>query len=165
MTSACPQAALGMRHLFLIKQNKGGLWWYHLGVMAPPHCRSHTTADFHFPVIEFLSRLFVFRWSSEVSLPQHLFPLSQLRIPPILPYSCLLISLFSEHNQYLQKNSDAGRSDIPVKAGLCQIINKDYVNLINYFINVHVWCFHFQDVDSLQLSVVTYCWLLPYSAG
>ena len=25
MTSACPRAALGMRHLFLIKQNKGGL--------------------------------------------------------------------------------------------------------------------------------------------
>lgn len=37
MTSAWPRAALGMRHLFLIKQNKGGLWWYHMRVAPPPH--------------------------------------------------------------------------------------------------------------------------------
>lgn len=36
VTSACPRVALGMRHLCLIKQNKGGLWWYHLGVTAHP---------------------------------------------------------------------------------------------------------------------------------
>lgn len=36
MTSAWPRAALGMWHLILIKQNKGGLWWYHLRVAHPP---------------------------------------------------------------------------------------------------------------------------------
>lgn len=45
MTSACPPAALGMRHLFLIKQNKGGLWWYHLGVTAPTHTVSVTRQE------------------------------------------------------------------------------------------------------------------------
>lgn len=77
MTSACPRVALGRRHLLLIKQNKGGLWWYHLGVAPPPpHCHCHTTGDFHFPVIEFLSRFFVFGWrSDEVPPPQNLLPL------------------------------------------------------------------------------------------
>lgn len=71
MTSVCPRAAPGMRHLSVFTQNKGGLWWYHLGVAAPPHCHCHTTGDFHFPVIEFLSRLFVFRWRSDEVPPLH----------------------------------------------------------------------------------------------
>lgn len=31
----------------------------------PTHCHCHTTGDFHFPVIEFLSRFFVLWWSSD----------------------------------------------------------------------------------------------------
>lgn len=37
----------------------------------PTHWHCHTTGDFHFPVIEFLSHFSVLRWSSDEVPPQH----------------------------------------------------------------------------------------------
>lgn len=66
--------------------------------LSPPphthcHCHCHTTGDFYFPVIEFLSRLFVFRWKpDEFSLLQNLVISSSCRLPS--PKSCRCIYLF-----------------------------------------------------------------------
>lgn len=109
MTSACPRVALGRRHLLLIKQNKGGLWWYHLGVAPPPPTLSLShDRRLPFPSNRVSVSLLCVRmkiwWSPPSAKPS---PPALYRDPPPLPRLRLLISHFSARNEYLsQKLAD-----------------------------------------------------------